>query len=160
MFQAGALRGFVLAETDPKRDSTVYTLTNRDSMIRIEVLEHIDAPDAATLLQDGVMGIQALYANALSPYPGDVSNKVGTDPAFQPRLFRATNSPMRFTYLLLYANDRFGYGATTKDSVRYKSLIGWFYCDARKEFFKVKLFAPPAASDREMETTLTSLRCK
>ena len=160
MFQPSALRGFALAETNSKRDSTVYTLTNRDSVIKIEVLDQIDAQDAQTLLQDGVMGIQALYANALSPYPGDISNKVGTDPAFQPRLFRATNSPVSFTYLVLYANDRFGYGATTKDSVKYKSLIGWFYCGARKEFFKVKLFAPPAASDREMEAILTSLRCK
>ena len=53
MFQPGALRGFVLAETDPKRDSTVYTLTNRDSVIKIEVLDQIDAQDAQTLLQDG-----------------------------------------------------------------------------------------------------------
>lgn len=160
MFKPGALRGFVLAETDAKRDSTVYTLTNNGSVLKIEVLEHIDAPDAATLLQDGVMGIQALYANALSPYPGDISNQVATELAFQPRLFRVTNSPVAFTYLLLYANDRFGYGATTKDSVKYKSLIGWFYCEPRKEFFKVKLFASPKAGDREMERTLTSLRCK
>ncbi len=159
-FPLAVPRSFALAGTDSKRDSTVYTLTNNDSVVKIEMLEHVDASDAETLLQDGVMGIQALYANALSPYPGDISNKVTSDPAFQPRLFRVTNAPVSYTYLLLYANDRFGYGATTKDSVKYKSLMGWFYCAARKEFFKVKLFVPSNASDRAMETTLTSLRCR
>ena len=160
MFKTGPLPGFVLSETDRRRDSTVYTLTNKDSVAKIEVLEHIEARDAETLVQDGVMGIQALYANALSPYPGDISNKVTTEPAFQPRLFRITNSAITYTCLLLYANDRFGYGATAKDLVKYKSLMGWFYCAPRQEFFKVKFFAPLNVSDHEMEAQFTSLRCR
>lgn len=160
MFKPDALRGFVLSATDTKRDSTVYTLTNNDSVMKIEVLEHIDARDAETLLQDGIMGIQALYANALSPYPGDISKQVTTDPAFQPRLFRTTNAPLTYTYFLLFANDRFGYGATTRDSIKFKSLAGWLYCRSRQEFFKVKLFVPPATSDRIMEAMFISLHCE
>ena len=156
-----ALPGFTFAGQDVTRDSTVYTLTNSSgSVARIEVLEHIEAADAETLVQDGVMGMQALYANALSAYPGDISNKIATDPAFQPRLVHLTNSAVRYTYMLLYANDRFGYGATTRDSVKYKSLIGWFFCEDRKEFFKVKLFAAPSQPDNSLERTLTSLRCR
>ena len=160
LFQSPVLPDFTFAGTDAKRDSTLHTFTNSGSVIRIEVFEHVDATDAETLLQDGVMGIQALYANALSAYPGDISNKLVTDPNFQPRLFHVTNSIARYTYLLLYANDRFGYGATTKDAVKYKSLIGWFYCEAQKQFFKVRLFSPPTTTDHTMETTFTSLRCR
>jgi len=160
MFQPNALHGFVLAATDVKPDSTVLTLTNHHSVAKIEVLEHIDAADVETLLQDGIMGIQALYANALSPYPGDISNQVTTDPSFRPCLFRATNAPLAYTYFVLYANDRFGYGATTKDSVKFKSLMGWLYCSSRQEFFKVRLFVPPTTDDRELEALFTSLRCR
>ena len=160
MFQPGALTGFFLSGTDVRPDSKVYTLTNQNSVAKIEVLEHIEASDVETLLQDGIMGIQALYANALSPYPGDISNQVTTDPSFRPRLFRATNAPLTFTYFLLYANDRLGYGATTRDSVKFKSLMGWLYCNSRQEFFKVKLFVPPATLDRELEATFTSLQCR
>src|SRR6185503_14228750 len=113
MFASEALPGFFLNATDVKPDSTVYTFTNGTSVSKIEVLEHIDSSDADVLMQDGVMGIQALYANALSPYPGDISNKVTTDPTYRPRFFSVTNSAVASRYFLLYANDRFGYGAST-----------------------------------------------
>ncbi len=159
MFAGNALPGFLHAGTDIKPDSTLYTFTNGTSVSKIEVLEQIEPSDAATLMQDGVMGIQALYANALSPYPGDISNKVETDPAYRPRLIQVTNDAVPFTCFLLYANDRLGYGATTKDSVKFKSLMGWLYCAARKEFLKVKLFVPLAMSDRDLEALFFSLRC-
>ncbi len=159
MFAGKALPGFSLTATDLKGDSTVYTFTNGASIAKIEVLEHIELPDANVLIQDGLMGIQALYANALSPYPGDISNKVASDPAYRPRLVQGTNAAIRSTYFLLYANDRLGYGATTKDSVKFKSLVGWFHCAARKEFFKVKLFAPLTTGDRDIEAMFFSLRC-
>jgi hypothetical protein len=155
----GALPGFVIAAEDKGRDATSYTLTNGAALANIDVLEHIKAADAETLTRDGVMGMQALYANALSPYPGDISNKVVTDPAFQPRLFQATNGALRFTYLLVHANDRFGYGVTTKESVRYKSLVGMFFCAARESFFKVKLFMPPGTPDSELVNLLTGMQC-
>jgi hypothetical protein len=160
MFAGNPLPGFLLAGTDTKPDSTVYTFTNDTSVSKIEVLEHIEPSDGSVLMQDGVMGIQALYANALSPYPGDISNKVETDPAYRPRLFQVTNAGIASAYFLLYANDRLGYGATTKDSVKFKSLVGWFYCAARKEFFKVKVFVPLMLGDRELESIFLSLRCR
>jgi hypothetical protein len=159
MFAGNALPGFFFATTDVKPDSTVYTFTNVTSVSKIEVLENIEAPDSSVLVQDGVMGIQALYANALSPYPGDISNKLATDPAYRPRLFQVTNAAVSAAYFLLYSNDRLGYGAATKDSVKFKSLVGWFYCAARKEFFKVKLFVPLTTNDRELEAIFFSLRC-
>jgi hypothetical protein len=160
MFTGNPLPGFSLAGTDLKSGSTVYTFTNEASVSKIEVLEHIEPADASVLVQDGVMGIQALYANALSPYPGDISNKVATEPAYRPRLFQVTNAAIRSTYFLLYANDRLGYGGTTKDSVKFKSLVGWFHCAAGKEFFKVKMFAPLTTSDRDLEAMFFSLRCR
>ena len=159
MFAGNALPGFFFASTDPRPNSILHTFTNQTSISRIEVLEQIEPADAKVLMQDGVMGIQALYANALSPYPGDISNKVTTDPAYRPRFVQATNSANQFAYFILYANDRLGYGAATKDAVKFKSLAGWFYCSARKEFFKVKLFVPMTANDRDLEAAFLSLRC-
>lgn len=160
MFAENALPGFFHTGTDIKPDSRVYTFTNGTSVSKIEVLEHIEPSDAGVLMKDGLMGIQALYANALSPYPGDISNKVESDPAYRPRLVQVTNAAVSTAYFLLYANDRLGYGATTKDSVKFKSLVGWFHCAARKEFFKVKLFVPLTTSDRDLEAILISLRCR
>lgn len=155
----GALPGFVVAAENNGRDAASYTLTNGAAVANIDVFEHIQAADAETITRDGVMGMQALYANALSPYPGDISNKVVTDVAFQPRLFRATNGAVRITYFLVYANDRFGYGVTTKESVRYKSLVGMFYCAGRESFFKVKLFLSPETPDSELVNLLTGMQC-
>ena len=153
-----ARRGFVVATTDQKPGSVLYTLTNGNWTAKLDVYDHTELRDAETLIEDGILGIEALYANALSPYPGDLSSQVSGDPRFRPRLV-TNNVPPAKRHFVLYANGRLGYGASTADALRFKSLLGWIYCPREKELWKIRLFAPLTTPDPELDSLFRALRC-
>jgi hypothetical protein len=103
--------------------------------------------------------LQALYANALSPYPGDISHRMVAREKFRPRFFTKEADGNSHQYFLLFASERQGYGVTSEDSVRFKSLLGWFYCAGERRFCKVRYFAPLTTSDSELVRLFLSLGC-
>ena len=160
LLKSPLLREFTLTETDKGRSSTRYTLAAKERNLKIEVMREVDKETADALLNDGIMGLEALYANALSPYPGDISNKVVADARFRPEFFRKTIGQTTYSYYLLFANERLGYGAVTTDTVKFKSLLGWLYCEQSKDFYKVKYFVPLETKAQQVEALFLSLACR
>jgi hypothetical protein len=160
LLKSPLLREFRLTETDQGRSSTRYTLAAKERTLKVEAIREVDKEAAEALLNDGIMGLEALYANALSPYPGDISNKVVADPRFRPEFVRKTIGQTTYSYYLLFANERMGYGAATTDTVKFKSLLGWLYCEQNKEFYKVRYFVPLETKAQEIEALFLSLGCR
>ncbi len=157
---AGSLRGsglfgFVPTEESTRRSATMITATNPLGILKLERLDGLEAESAHRLIEDGIMGLEALYANALSPYPGDISNRVVTEAAFRPKRI-SDGSQVAF---LLFANDRFGYGGSTTDQIFFKSLLAWRYCEHSGELTKIRLFAPITTRDEILEQWLGSIAC-
>ncbi len=157
---AGSLRGaglfgFVPTEESTRRSTTMVTATNQLGILKLERLDGLEAESAHRLIEDGIMGLEALYANALSPYPGDISNRVVTEAAFRPKRI---SDGSRVAFLLL-ANDRFGYGGSTTDQIFFKSLLAWRYCEHSGELIKIRLFAPATIHDEVLERWLRSITC-
>jgi hypothetical protein len=153
------LAGFHIAEIQSRRFSSEMTFTNAEAIVKIEVVPNLDREGAQTLLNDSIMGVQALYANALSPYPGDISRQVVSDHRFRPELVRTNWGAGPRQYMLLFANDRLGYGAVTADVVQYRSLLGWISCEGGGTFYKVRYFAPLSARREELEAFFRSIEC-
>lgn len=150
---------FQIVDVQERRFSSEVTFTNGARVLKIEVVPHLGPEGAQILLEDGVMGVQALYANALSPYPGDISREVITDARYRPTLVRTNWNGRERTFVLVFANDRFGHGAMAADAVRYRALVGWFYCERAEVFYKVRCFLPLAARRDELESLFLSLGC-
>ena len=155
-FQIGHLQ---LAGIQPKRFSSELTLTNLESVLKIEVIDGIDSASASTMIADGMMGLQALYANALSPYPGDISREVVSDRHFRPQVVSTNMHGRSLNYALLFANERFGYGVASTDSVRYRSLVGWIHCADRSALYKVRYFAKMTVPDEDLVQLYRRLEC-
>ena len=153
------LASFRLSETQERRFSTEFTLIAGERVVKIEAVPNVGREGAQTMIEDGIMGVQALYANALSPYPGDISKVIVSDARFRPELVRTNFSGRTFQYVLLYANERFGYGAMTADAARHRSILGWFYCEGADVFYKVRGFFPATAKREELESFFRSLNC-
>lgn len=157
--KAGRIGDLSLSETNQGRASVHYTLTNKTCILRIEVFPDFDEDTATMLRQEGIMGLQALYANALSPYPGDISNRLVAQEKFRPRFFAKEVNGISYQYFVLFANERLGYGVTSEDSVQFRSLLGWLYCGLDRCFYKVRYFAPWRTTDLEMERFFLALGC-
>jgi hypothetical protein len=155
----GRVDGYLLAERSAGRASMLFTLTNRERTMKIELFPDLEAEAARAIVQDGIMSLQALYANALSPYPGDISHRLEASPKFRPQFFTNTVGNVTYSYFLLFANERLSYGATAEDLVRYKSLLGWFHCGPAGNLYKVRLFVPLTTESRELEEFLVGLCC-
>ncbi len=152
-----ALQGFQLVESWTTRDSVVEHFASRERHLKIEHLP-VDAESAKSIIEEEVFAMEALYANALSPYPGDLSREIAIPEKFKPRFRERNRDGIRHAWFLLYASDRFGFGVSAEDVVKYKALVGFFYSPKEGLFYKVTYFAPPAEADEEMEKVFFSLR--
>jgi hypothetical protein len=148
-----------LAEQVDRRFSAEYTLTNGAQIVKIEAVPNLDRENADRLVRESLMSVDALYASALSPYPGDISKQIVSDTRYQPEFVRTNVQGLAFSYYLVYANARLGHGAVTPDVVKYRSLIGWVYCESSQTLFKVRHFVPLPAGRDELESFFLSFRC-
>ena len=153
------LKAFTLSEHFERRGTEHWTLTNAETIFKVEAHHDLDRDSAVLLLNDGRMGIEALYANALSPYPGDISFRIETQKEFLPRSLESRSAGVRRSGFLLFANDRQGYGATTEEQTRYKSVIGWIHCERTGSLYKVRWFAPKETPDQVLRNFFNSLKC-
>ena len=156
---ASILKTFRLDETDENRFSTRSLFSNESQALHLETVPDIDADSAETLIEDGIMGIQALYANALSAYPENLSRELDTPAQFRPEFVSRVINGVTYRYFLLYATDRFTYGAASKDTARLRSLVGWIYCEERSSLYKVRIFAPLDTPPGTLEDFFTKLPC-
>ena len=153
------LEGFGLSEHFERRGAEHWTLTNAGTVLKVEGHHDLDRDSAILLLEDGRMGIEALYANALSPYPGDISFKIETQKEFLPRSLESRSAGVHRSGFLLFANDRQGYGATTKQQTCYKSVVGWIHCEKTGSLYKVRWFVPQETPDQALRDFFNSLKC-
>ncbi|MBI1841506.1 MAG: hypothetical protein HYR88_11735 [Verrucomicrobia bacterium] len=149
------LRGFVVTEEFNRRSTIMITATNHVGILKLERFDGLEAESAHRMIEDGIMGLEALYANALSPYPGDISNRVVTEAAYRPKRV-ADGAHAAF---LVFANDRFGYGGTTADQCVYRSVLAWRYSDHSGELTRIRLFVPRGVRDEVLERWLRSIAC-
>lgn len=127
--------------------------------IDITRFKGIDEASAYTLMDEQITAVQALYENALSAYPGEVSNRIVCSEAFQPRYFEKVQKGAVYKYFLLYSTERFGLGACTKDSIAYQHLLGWLYCSQQEGLYVIRYFIPQGGGEDGMEQDFLSLSC-
>ncbi|MGI8605362.1 MAG: hypothetical protein ACR2OZ_20505 [Verrucomicrobiales bacterium] len=154
------LRSFQLVERTEDRFSIRSTFTNEEEVLELETVSEIDGDSARTLVEDGIMGIHALYAQALSAYPENLSKQVSVPARFRPEFFRKSVNGVLYNYFLLSATERFAYGATSEDVLTRRSLLGWIYCEQEQTLYKIRMFAPLATSSGKLEEFFLALSCQ
>lgn len=157
ILQSEHLRSFRVSDVYKRRNSTTYTLTNQEKILKIQVICNITKESEKILLADGIMSLEALYANALSPYPGDISKRIVSNKKFVPKFFSKTVNDRNYTFFILFANEWLGYGVRTEDVVKYKSLIGWLYDEETERFYKIRCFVPLETKNEDLEALFLSL---
>ncbi|MCG8557071.1 MAG: hypothetical protein MJD61_17570 [Proteobacteria bacterium] len=133
--------------------------TGTERILQQELRTGADATQAARLLADEIMRLEAVYADAVSPYPGRISNQITSTDRLQPERYQQVRSGQDWTYYRLYAGARLAYGTAPEESIGYRSVLAWLHCKKRQRFYVVKYFAPLGTPWERMEAFVFSLRC-
>lgn len=157
---AAIRRSFALVEERQDRFSKRETFIKDDRILRLETIADLDPDSAATLMREGALGIQALYANALSDYPDDLSQKVATPPRFRPVFVETVSGEVPRAYFLLYATDRLTVGAASDDTATKRALLGWVYCKDDQALYRIEVFAPRETEPKDLEDFFLTLSCQ
>lgn len=149
------IKQFMIEKSSESYDTTIFNGEYKDKLIKIKILNNFNLEKAENYISDKLFVINSLYRGIHSPYPGDLSNRIECSNEFKP--LKISNNP--FDYHIVYASDRFTYGACSFDLIKYKSLFFFFYCENIEQFYQIELFIPINEDTLTYENSLKSIKC-
>jgi len=134
-------------------DNNIYRalLSNNNDYIRIEVKSAVQERLAEENIQGEIVRMKALFENALSPYPGELSNEIQCSKEFKPVLKTETINNTQVSYFTGFLNQRMVFGSCVKDQAIYKGILTLFYCPAKKQLFQLEIIAPADSFNKAPE---------
>ncbi|MBI2134856.1 hypothetical protein HYU09_02620 [Candidatus Woesearchaeota archaeon] len=149
------IKKFNLEDVSYGQDFKAFNGRYEDVILKIKVLNNLDFNQSMDYISGKIFLINSIYRNMDSPYPGHLSNIIKCEEEFKPRTIE--NSP--FDYYILYASDRFIYGACSLDLIRYTSMLYYIHCNETDELYQIELFVPLYKKLSEYEKSLISVSC-
>jgi hypothetical protein len=143
---------------DEREHATKLTLVRGDDVLKIRTIQGIEKKSADVLIKEGIISINAIYGDALSPYPGEISDKIVCAEEFRPE-FGEVSREIDYSYFTLFATERFTYGACVEDLVKYRAVLAWAYCEEAKTLHRFEFFTPLADFSDESFDLATSFSC-
>lgn len=122
-------------------DKNIYRalLSNDNDLIRIEVRKNVKEESAQKDIQGEIVRMKALFENALSPYPGELSNEIQCAKEFKPALTIKKINNTEVSYFNGFLNERMVFGSCVKEQAVYKGILALFYCSSKKQLFQLEL---------------------
>lgn len=102
--------------------------------------------------------INSMFKPIRSPYPGMVTRKIVCSEEFKP--FEINSAYPNSTYYLMYSTDRYSYGSCSWDSIKYRVIFLFRYCENRKELYQVEIFVPVDEFNGSYTKMAEKIRCK
>lgn len=129
-------------------------------MLRMTSEREITADKAASTISGWTSQIEGLYQQAISPYPGEISDQIECPEKFHPNKKVITNDSLHITAIEnLHLSDRLAPGACGEESASYKSIVAMFYCAEQKKLFKLEFIFQKGDYPENKEVLLSSLSC-
>ncbi len=137
--------------TRQRQDTAVLSATTQDgdSVIKIELIQNIDAESAQAFIAERKYAVLSLYQSIGSAYPGAITHTVSSPEAFAPEVVDVQIDNIKTTVYLLWSNARFNYGVTTEDLAHYRGALLFFYHPQRRLLLRLDLFIPKAVFTRQ-----------
>ncbi len=147
--------GFEWQESLKSSDSLFFIGELDGVVVKIHAFLNMDSESAENYLNDKMFVINSLYREIHSPYPGALSNRIECADEFKPK--QVEHFP--FDYYLIYATDRFTYGACSWDLITYETVFYPLYCEENNILYQIELFVPVEDYSSRYEEFLNSITC-
>lgn len=146
-------------------DGAIYRALyfDQNNLLRVQVQSRISEPQSQQYRQAQIVRMKGLFANAASPYPGEISDEIACGEKFIPQLKYLQAKNLEIAYFTGYLNQRLVFGACTEDQAIYHGFLAFFYCPKQAQFFQLELIAPKEdffRSPGKYEEMLQSISCK
>lgn len=146
-------------------DKNIYRalFSDKTNLLRVNVQSNIDSASAEKYIQGEITRMKALFANAVSPYPGEISNEIVCGKKFTPELNILNNDGLTMSYFTGYLNQRLVFGACTEDQAIYRGILALFYCPRQNRVFQLEIIVPKDEFSRNPQKypeTLRTMSCK
>ncbi len=130
-------------------------------LLKVEVRYKQEESQAQQYISSEVQKMKSLFANAPSPYPGDVSNEIACGNEFIPKYFEKDVGGVKLSYFFGNMNSRLTFGVCTQDQIAYRTYLVLFYCAKDKIIYNLEFVAPKASYDQAVyEKMLGSIKCQ
>lgn len=147
-----------------EEDRNIYRalFAQEDDLLRIEVKSQVGEKEAGKYIEAEIVRMKALFQNAASPYPGELSSEISCSEEFKPVLKTVQQNNLQISYFTGFLNTRLTFGACTQNQAIYKSILVLFYCPLAKQLFQVEIIAPKekfTAYPKRYQKMLDSISC-
>lgn len=136
--------------------------TDSGTTLRISLTSVKNEGEASTLIDNEIQKIKAVFANAISPYPGEISNEIVCGEDFVPKFDEKKINGRKVRYLTSYLSQRLTFGACTKEQAVNEEIQAFFYCSQQKNLVSFEIISSIDDFQKNMsqyKEILNSLDC-
>jgi hypothetical protein len=133
--------------------------TDTNKKLRVEIKSNVTSAEANKITLGLITQMKTVYANARSPYPGEITDEIICPDNFKP-IFGdlMTKGSLKVTTVEGFLTSRLVSGGCTEEQVDYRELMGVFYCLDQRKLYQVELITD---KKRKLEgNILNTINCK
>ena len=148
-----------------QNDSRIYRalLSEKKDLMRVEVKSKVEENEAEKYIEVEIARMKALFQNAASPYPGEISDEIECSEEFKPVLKTTKQTNVKMSYFSGFLNSRLTFGTCTQDQAVYKGVLALFYCPKQKQVFQLEIITPKeefSTSPQRHQELIESITCR
>ena len=155
-----SIEAFRLVDASEDRFSKRMNFRNGEQVLQLELVGGIGPGVGADLIEDGIMGVHALHAQALGAYTPRAFRNKCRPPSASDRSSFARPSTEFLTVFSFVCQRAVGLWRRGRRVDQPEVLLGLrIYCDTQRTVYKIRIFAPLAHSATSLESYFLSLPC-
>lgn len=154
-----SINDFKIVDTyKTKEDLVTYIEAKKDEiLLKIRIAKITDEYLAKEYMNYHLNMINSTYEPIKSPYPGSITRERACPEEL--KLIKVDDN-FNSTYYLIYSTNRYSYGACSWDSVKYRVVLLFRYCEYKKELYQVEIFIPVDESNESYLEMAEKIKCK
>lgn len=134
----------------------------QEDTIRI-VKKQVNKESQSSVISSEIQKINAYYENAISPYPGQISDEIECPKNFIPELKTRKIGGQETNYFEAYLTERLGIGACSNEQAKNKEIIAWYYCEDQENLYQIEIISEKERFNQNTKyfySLLDSISCK
>jgi hypothetical protein len=152
----------IIEKTESSKDGLTFTkfVANKGTItVRVEQIKGADAANARQYIDEKRFIVESLYMSTPSPYPDVVTRTIECPDEFKPISNTTEQNDQESSTYILYANDRFTYGACSDEIAKYRAIFHLVYCKDKKEIYQIEYFIPKGNFSQDFIDKILNFRC-